>query len=68
MRRRATPRRPRSGTVGDSPDSDIVTAWGMRSCQPPTQNPFCPSAFSPLVGGLTLHSCGWMFGQWKHSW
>ena len=45
------------------PSSDMVCAVSRRSIQPPTQLPSF-SMFSPLSGGLTAHSSGWIIAQW----
>ena len=45
------------------PSKDMVTASGTRSIQPPIHSP-SGSRFSPLWGGLTRHSSGWMEEQW----
>jgi hypothetical protein len=45
------------------PSSDIVSAPSRSSIQPPTQLP-SRSRFSPLVGGETRHSSGWIIEQW----
>ncbi len=55
--------RPRNGASGLSPVSDIVSAPSTSSIDPPIASPGAEK-FSPLVGGLTRHSSGWMTGQW----
>ncbi len=51
------------GTPSLWPSSDMVAACSRRSMVPPTQAP-SGSKLSPLAGGLTWHSSGWMSGQW----
>ena len=41
----------------------MVAMPSRRSIQPPTQMPGTDK-FLPLLGGLTLHSSGWITGQW----
>ena len=46
-----------------SPEIDMVCAWAIRSIDPPTHRPV-GSELSPLDGGVTRHSSGWMLVQW----
>ena len=54
---------PSIGRPSLRPSNDIVTASSRRSIEPPTQAPG-RSKLSPLAGGETAHSSGWISGQW----
>jgi len=61
--RSSRPDNPAMGAPLLRPSSDIVSTPSRSVIEPPSHAP-SGSKLSPLMGGLTLHSSGWMTEQW----